>query len=117
MQDFKKLAVWEKSHNLVVEVYRLTSLFPKEEIYGLTSQIRRASVSIPSNIAEGCGRDGNAELSRFLQIALGSTKELEYQILLAHQLSYLNDSDYENLNNGVVEVRRMLIALIKKLKV
>jgi four helix bundle protein len=80
MQDFKKLSVWQKAHILTLEVYKTTSGFPKEETYGLTSQIRRACSSIPSNIAEGCGRKGNVELSRFLQIAVSSASELQYQI-------------------------------------
>jgi four helix bundle protein len=80
MRDFKEYKVWEKSHYLALEVYRVTATFPKEELYGLTSQIRRASTSIPANIAEGCGRSGNTELARFLQIAMGSASELEYHL-------------------------------------
>ena len=83
MKDSRKLKVWEKSHQLVLALYTITASFPREETYGLTSQIRRAASSIPSNIAEGCGRDGDAELSRFCIIARGSASELEYQILLA----------------------------------
>jgi four helix bundle protein len=116
MQDFKKLVVWQKAHLLAVAIYQATAMFPKEEIYGLTSQMRRVSVSIPSNIAEGCGREGNAELSRFLQIASGSAREMEYQLLLAHELTFLDDQSYESLDNQVSEVRKMLITLIKKLK-
>jgi four helix bundle protein len=116
MQDFKKLVIWQKAHLLAVAVYQATAKFPREEIYGLTSQIRRASVSIPSNIAEGCGREGNAEFNRFLQIASGSTRELEYQLLLAHELTYLEDQNYESLDIQVSEIRKMLITLIKKLK-
>lgn len=116
MQDFKKLVVWQKAHLLAVSVYKATSVFPKEELYGLTSQIRRACVSIPSNIAEGCGREGPAELSRFLQISLGSVKEMEYQLLLAHELNYLSSPDYGSLDNQVIEVRKLLISFIQKLK-
>jgi four helix bundle protein len=116
MKDFKKLSVWAKAHQLAVETYAATGTFPKDELYGLTSQIRRASVSIPANIAEGCGRDGEAELGRFLYIAMGSASELEYHLLLAHDLSFLNTKDYEHLGTLVIEVKRMLAALIKKLK-
>lgn len=116
MQDFKKLTVWQKAHELALEIYQTTSTFPKEEIYGLTSQLRRASVSIPSNIAEGCGRAGNAELVHFLHIALGSASEIEYQILLAHDLGFIESTTYEKLFNDVVQVKKMLGALIAKLK-
>ena len=116
MQDFKKLTVWQKAHILVVAIYQATACFPKEEVYGLTSQIRRASVSIPSNIAEGCAREGKAEFSQFLKIALGSANELEYQLLLAHDLQYINDEVYNNLNEQADHVRRMLISLIQKIK-
>jgi four helix bundle protein len=116
MQEFKKLGVWQKSHLLTIAIYQATRDFPQGEQYGLTSQIRRACVSIPANIAEGCGRNSSAELSRFLQIALGSTTELEYHILLAHDLDFLNDKDYEQLDSKVSEVRKMLISLIRKIK-
>lgn len=86
MKDFRNLRVWEKAHHLTLEIYRVTSAFPKEETYGLTSQIRRACVSIPANVAEGCGRDSEAELLRYLKIAMGSSSELEYELLLANQL-------------------------------
>lgn len=117
MQDYKKLSVWQKAHVLAVAVYRVSSEFPRDELYGLTSQIRRACVSIPANIAEGCGREGAAELSRFLQIALGSASELEYHLLLANELRFLSSKDYENLDNQVDEVKRMLTSLIQKVKV
>ena len=84
MKDFRQLKVWEKAHHLALEVYKTTATFPKEEIYGLTSQLRRASVSIPTNIAEGCGRNTNADFARFLQIAMGSASETEYELILAH---------------------------------
>ncbi len=116
MQDFKKLAVWQKSHSLAIAVYKVTSTFPKEEIYGLTSQIRRSTMSTPSNIAEGCGRYGTTDFGHFLQIALGSTCELEYQILLARDLKYMDEIAYDNLNNQVSEVRKMLISFIQKIK-
>ena len=89
MKDFRNLKVWEKSHQLALAVYKATSTFPRHELYGLTSQIRRACASIPANIAEGCGRSGDAELARFLQIAMGSASELEYHLLLARDLGFL----------------------------
>lgn len=81
MRDFRELKVWQKSHQLTLAIYKATVKFPKDEMYGLTSQIRRASASIAANIAEGCGRNGEAELGRFLQIAMGSASELEYQVV------------------------------------
>ncbi len=116
MKDFRKLNVWEKAHSLVIEVYRVTNNFPKSETFGLTSQIRRASASIPANIAEGCGRDGEADLARFLQIAFGSASELEYHLILARDLKMLDENSYINLVNRVIEVKRMLTSLIQKLR-
>ena len=89
MKDFRKLKVWKRAHELVLEIYKITHQFPKEELYGLTNQIRRSSSSIPTNIAEGCGRAGDTEFHRFLIIAMGSASELEYQAVLAHDLGYL----------------------------
>jgi four helix bundle protein len=117
MKDFRKLNVWEKGHLLALEVYNATRSFPKDELYGLTSQMRRASVSIPSNIGEGCGRGSDAELSRFCQISMGSASELEYQILLSRDLGYLEDPLYEKLTNMVIEVKRMLTSFIQKIRV
>jgi four helix bundle protein len=116
MQDFKKLKVWEKSHSLTVDIYRSTRGFPREELYGLTSQMRRASASIAANIAEGCGRGGKIELGRFLQMAMGSASELEYHLLLASELNLLPHTDYQRLNIGVIELKRMLASFIGKLK-
>jgi four helix bundle protein len=110
------LNVWKKSHDLALAIYQVTRGFPNDELYGLTSQTRRACVSIPSNIAEGCGRNGDVEFGRFLQIALGSSVELEYHLLLAHELEYLNSKDYEILDGRVSEVGKMLISFIQKLK-
>ncbi len=113
MQDYKKLSVWQKAHLLTIDVYKATTAFPKGELYGLTAQIRRAAVSIPANIAEGCGRKGNIELSRFLQIAFGSASELEYHLILSRDLKFLTDSSYEDLNSQMSEVKRMLTSLIQ----
>jgi four helix bundle protein len=114
MQNYKNLEVWKTAHSLAVNVYKSTNSFPKDELYGLTSQVRRACVSIPANIAEGCGRGGNSELGQFLKIALGSANELEYELLLAKDLTYLKADIYDNLNKQVNEIKGMLISLIKK---
>ena len=116
MQDYRKFNVWEKAHLLAVYVYKVTGAFPKEEMFALTSQIRRACVSIPANIAEGCGRGGGAELGRFLQIASGSAHELEYHFLLARELGYLKPEESDTINKQISEIKRMLSALIKKIK-
>ncbi len=115
MKDFRNLDVWNKAHQAVLGVYKNTQSFPKEEMFGLTNQMRRAAISTPSNIAEGCGRGSDAELSRFSQIAMGSSSELEYQVLLAKDLKYLSNDVYDDLSNKVVEVKKMLTSLIKKL--
>ena len=116
MRDFRELKVWEKSHHLALAAYKSTGKFPKDEVYGLTSQIRRSCASIPANIAEGCGRSGEAELARFLQIAMGSASELEYHLLLSRDLGLMNVADYDQLAQDTTEVKRMLAAFIQKLK-
>ena len=116
MQDFKKLQVWKKSHDLTLRMYELTSDFPHQEIYGLTSQIRRACASIPTNIAEGCGRGSTADFARFLQIAMGSASETEYLIVLARDLKYLNTDQYVALIDAIIEVKKMLTSLLQRLK-
>jgi four helix bundle protein len=116
VKNFQDLKVWEKAHHLTLEIYQKTKDFPSEERYELTRQIRRCAASIPTNIAEGCGRSGDAELSRFMQIAMGSASELEYTLLLAKDLGLLNGTTYQPLVDEVYEVKRMLAALIKKLK-
>jgi len=116
MKDFRELKVWEKGHQLALAVYKTTAKFPKDELYGLTGQIRRSCVSIPANIAEGCGRNGDAELARFLQIAMGSASELEYHILLAHDIGLLSNVSYEQLSLDTTEVKRMLASFIQTLK-
>jgi four helix bundle protein len=116
MQDFRNLNVWGKAHSLALDVYASTRDFPREELFGLTSQLRRAACSIGANIAEGCGRGGNAELKRFLQIAMGSASELEYHLLLAHDLEFLTELAYGRLHNKVIEVKRMLASLLVELR-
>jgi four helix bundle protein len=116
MKNFKELKVWERSHCLTLAIYRITAAFPSEELYGLTSQMRRASASVAANIAEGCGRQGDAELARFLQISMGSASELEYHLLLAHDLSLLKTEKYTSLVEEVCEGKRMLTSFIIKLR-
>ncbi|KAA1257749.1 hypothetical protein LF1_02390 [Rubripirellula obstinata] len=108
--------VWEKAHAFVLQVYRHTKTFPKDELYGLTSQLRRSAASIPTNLAEGCGRRGDKELSRFCDIAMGSASEAEYQILLAHDLGYIDDQNYRQLDDQVSEVKKMLNSFTQKLR-
>lgn len=115
MKDFRELKVWEKSHQLAVGIYRVTAAFPRDELYGLTSQVRRAGASVPANIAEGCGRGGDGDFARFLQISMGSASELEYHLLLAHDLKFLSKADYERLTSEATQVKRMLTSLIQKL--
>ena len=115
MQDFRKLLVWQKGHAIVLSIYRATSTFPDHEKYGLTSQMRRAAHSIPSNIAEGCGRAGRIELRQFLHLALGSASELDYFLLLSRDLQLLTSRQYETLEKRVLELKLMLSGLIRKL--
>ena len=116
MRDFGELKVWQKAHDCAIEVYRHTRAFPSDERFGLTSQLRRAAVSVTSNIAEGCGRDSERDFSRFLSMAAGSASEVEYQLLLARDLGYLDDGNYGPLNEKVNEVKRMLNSLIMRLR-
>jgi four helix bundle protein len=116
MQDFRKLTVWKRSHELTLRLYELTATFPRGEVYGLTSQIKRSAASVPTNIAEGCGREGGADFARFLQIAFGSASELEYQLLLAHDLGFLGDGVHEETEREVTEIKRMLTSLIQRVR-
>ena len=116
MKDFRSLTVWEKSHQITLNIYKLTYSFPKEEIYGLTSQIRRSSSSISINIAEGCGRGSDADFARFLQISLGSASETEYLILLSYELNYLQKLDFEILLEQIQQIKKMLTSLILKIR-
>lgn len=116
LRAFRELKVWEKAHHLARAVYKATMNFPASELYGLTSQIRRSGVSIAANIAEGCGRGSVTELARFMEIAMGSASELEYHLLLAHELELLDEQGYKLLENNVTEVKRMLSTFIRKLK-
>ncbi len=116
MKDFKKQVIWQRSHLLTLDIYKATRTFPKEEMYGLTSQIRRAAASIPTNIAEGCGRRTNAELANFFNIASGSASEVEYELLLAKELQYITAEQYDLWIQEICEIRSMLAAYMRKLR-
>jgi len=116
MKDFRSLDVWDRAHKLTLRVYEITETFPKKEIYGLTSQIRRACASIPTNISEGCGRKTDADFARFVQIAFGSASELEYLFLLTRDLKMIEDALYQELNKEINEIKKMLNSLMKKLR-
>jgi four helix bundle protein len=116
MQNFRNLKVWEKAHALTLEIYKSSKTFPRDETYGLTSQMRRASASISANIAEGSCRRGDVDFARFLQMAAGSASELEYHLLLARDLDLLKIADYQRLSEEAVEVKRMLASLMQKLR-
>ena len=116
MQDFTNLVVWQKAHHITINIYKLTYSMPSEEKFGLISQIGRSSVSIESNIAEGCGRDGDKEFARFIDIAMGSSFELRCQLLIAKDLGYIKPKQYKWCGSKILEVSRMLGALLKKLR-
>ena len=115
MQDYRKIKAWEKAHQFVLGVYAATKRFPKEELFGLTSQLRRATVSIPANVVEGCGRKTRADFARFLSISVGSTNEADYYLLLCRDLGYLENAAYELLHIQVTEIRKMLISFADKI--
>jgi four helix bundle protein len=115
MKNFRDLQVWQKAHSLTLAVYEHTVAFPDHERYGLTSQLRRAAASVPANLAEGCGRGSDADLRRFLQMAMGSASETEYHVLLAHDLGFLAAPTYQRLTVDTQEVKRMLAAFIQKI--
>ena len=117
MKSYKELTVWQKSFNLALEVYRLTKNFPREEIYGLVNQIRRAAITIPSNIAEGYCRQHQKEYIQFLTIAFASGGELETQLLIAKELKFLKEIEFKQLNDLLSEVMKMLNVLIRKIKI
>ncbi|MBI2681932.1 MAG: four helix bundle protein [Acidobacteriales bacterium] len=116
MQDFKKLDVWNRAHKLTAELHRRTRSFPREELFGITAQIRRAAGSIGANIAEGCGRGSDSDFARFIQMALGSASELENHLILALDLDLLKVDEHEYFDNEVTGVKRMLASLLKRLR-
>ena len=115
MRNYNDLSIWQKSHALTLKIYKITQFFPSNEAFGLTSQMRRSSASIPTNIAEGCGRNSDADFKRFLIIASGSASELDYQLILSKDLNYISLPDFEELHFQITEVRKMLFSLINKL--
>ncbi len=114
LQDFKKLKVWQKAHNLTLEIYAVSKRFPRDELFGITSQLRRASSSVAANIAEGSGRKSKREFAHFLAIAIGSVSEVEYFLILANDLKYLSQIDFQRINTLANETKRMLISFLDK---
>ncbi len=115
MKNFKNMKVWGKAHMLTLETYMITKEFPKDEIYGLVSQMRRSASSIATNIAEGCGRYTDADYARFIVYSMGSANELEYQFILSQDLKYINQKQYNVLDIQINEIKKMLVGLHKKL--
>ncbi len=116
MANFKELLVWQKSIDFVTEIYKITETFPKDETFGLKSQIRRASVSIPSNIAEGNSRRSKPDYLQFLKISRGSCAEVETQLIISRNLNFLKEENYQKLNQDIIEISKMLNGLINSLK-
>lgn len=116
MKDFRHLKVWDKAHRLTLDVYKASDRFPRQELFGLSSQMRRCSASIGANMAEGCGKRGNNEFQRFLQIASGSASELDYHVLLARDLGFLQAAEYQRLAVQLAELRKMLTSLLQKVE-
>ena len=115
MRDFRKLNVWERAHNFVLNIYKLSKPFPKEELYGITSQLRRAVVSIPTNIAEGCGKHTEKDFVRYLSIAAGSTSEVEYLLILSKDLKFIDESIALAQITEINEIKKILNALMMKI--
>ncbi len=116
MRDFRELQVWQKAHQLTLDIYKLSREFPETERYGLVSQLRRACSSVPTNISEGCGRESLSEFARFLEIAMGSACEVEYQLILAKDLGYISENKYQESCKSLIEVKRMLSAYTSRVR-
>jgi four helix bundle protein len=116
MRNYRDLQVWGKAHNLTLELYRVSRGFPREEIYGITSQLRRAAASIGANLAEGCGRRTSTELARFVRIAMGSASELDYHLLLSRDLGFINGDDFTRSEAELTEVRKMLTSFLQSIE-
>jgi four helix bundle protein len=116
MRNYRDLQVWKKTHDITLELYRVSQRFPREEIYGITSQLRRAAVSIGANLAEGCGRRTSTELARFVRIALGSTSELDYHLLLSRDLGFIAADEFASASSALIEVRKMLTAFLNSVE-
>ena len=115
MRDFRTLKVWQRAHDLALQINRLTKAFPRGERYGISSQINRAAASISTNLAEGCGSQSDGEFAQFVRIAMRSASELEYQLLLARDLKLLRREECQRVGDEVMQIRRMLSGLLKKL--
>lgn len=115
MRNFRELSIWSKSHLFTLKIYSITKKYPKEEMFGIVSQMRPSASSIPTNIAEGCGRNSNPDFKRFLVMASGSSSELEYQLILSKDLEYLSEFSFKELETGLIEIRKMIHSFIKNL--
>ena len=116
MQDYRQLIAWQKAHEMVKEVYLISSQFPTAELYGMTGQLRRAELSVPTNLAEGASRGTNADFARFVQISLGSSSEVDYLLLISFELGYISHDQHKELAAKIEEMRKVLTGLIKRLK-
>ena len=116
MIDFRTLRVWEAFHEITLDIYKITQQFPSEELYGLTSQMRRSAASVPTNIAEGCGRNTDPDLAKFLTIAMGSASELEYQLILAKDLKFIQQDEYQDVMKNLITSKKMLNTFLKKVR-
>ena len=116
MRNYRDLQVWAKAHRLTLELYRVSRQFPREEIYGITGQLRRAAVSIGANLAEGCGRRTSNELARFVRIAMGSASELDYHLLLSRELGFMTGDDFASASATLTEVRKMLTSFLQSVE-
>jgi four helix bundle protein len=116
MRNYRDLQVWKKAHDLTLELYRVSQRFPREEIYGIMGQLRRAAVSIGANLAEGCGRRTSTELARFVRIALGSASELDYHFLLSRDLGFTAAEEFTSASAALTEVRKMLTSFLNSVE-
>lgn len=116
MRKFQDLTIWQRSHSITLKIYQVTDLFPGKEVYGITAQMRRSSSSIATNIAEGCGRNSNAEMKELLTISAGSASELEYQLILSKDLGYLSEAIFNEITNELVEVRKIIYSFQRNMK-
>ena len=116
MRNYRDIQVWQRSHQLTLTIYKMIESFPASEQYALTSQMKRAAYSVPMNIAEGCGKSSEADFVRFLEIASGSASELDYQLVLVRDLGYIDENQYEQFLNELIEIRKMLTTFIKQVR-
>jgi len=116
MQEFKNLIVWKESHSIALCIYKITDKFPRKELFGITSQIRRAATSVSANISEGCGRNSQKDFIRFLNMAMGSANETEYLLILSKDLNYLEEESFENISNSIKTLKKQISNLINAIK-